>query len=447
MRPFKHFPRTVQRKLPPNHDSVRRRFIPFALAVFLNCPFVSAQWVQIGLADRGIGEIAVGSAGVFAVTCDSGRVYRTTNGGVTWVRIVDSLGTHIAVAPNGTTFMAVGDSLYRSTDAGTSWSNLHMLEQLGELYLHGILCVAVGPYGRVFSGTTNHMLQADAGKGAQTAMAISNDNGSTWTRWFNQGVAFSFKGHSVMTTGGWSGMTTGGVYHSLSFDDGLTWSEVMDNMHEHFWPPFGWCANGNIIGMLSWFMSSEGLGLAVSVDTCASLTKVSDIFPSALLALPQGGVLVGTDTSGIYLFSDDGDSLGTRNQGLTDLHIHALASDSSGYAYVGTNNGIWRRPFSELVVSVNATASQVPQELSLSQNYPNPFNPTTIIKYELPKSSEVRLSVFDVLGREVTVLVDERTDAGVHEVKFDGSNLSSGVYFYRLQAGDFTQTKRLLLLK
>ena len=80
-------------------------------------------------------------------------------------------------------------------------------------------------------------------------------------------------------------------------------------------------------------------------------------------------------------------------------------------------------------------------------NYPNPFNPSTTIKYELPKNSEVRLSVYDMLGREVSVLVNERSDAGVHEVKFDGSTLATGVYFYRLQAGDFVQSKKLVLLK
>ncbi len=83
----------------------------------------------------------------------------------------------------------------------------------------------------------------------------------------------------------------------------------------------------------------------------------------------------------------------------------------------------------------------------LYQNYPNPFNPSTTIKYELPRSSEVRLSVFDMLGREVTVLVDERREAGVHEIKFEGSALSSGVYFYRLLAGSFVETKRLILVK
>ena len=89
----------------------------------------------------------------------------------------------------------------------------------------------------------------------------------------------------------------------------------------------------------------------------------------------------------------------------------------------------------------------LPRGFAPQPNYPNRFNPSTTIKYELPRSSEVKLTVFDMLGREVSVLVDERKDAGVHEVKFDGSNLASGVYLYRLQAGDFVSTKRMLILK
>ncbi len=87
-----------------------------------------------------------------------------------------------------------------------------------------------------------------------------------------------------------------------------------------------------------------------------------------------------------------------------------------------------------------------PNGFALGQNYPNPFNPSTTIKYELPKASVVRLSVYDLLGREVSVLVDERRDAGVHQVQFDASGLASGVYLYRLQAGDFVQTRRLVLI-
>jgi hypothetical protein len=87
------------------------------------------------------------------------------------------------------------------------------------------------------------------------------------------------------------------------------------------------------------------------------------------------------------------------------------------------------------------------ERIVLYQNYPNPSNPNTTITYELPRALQVVLSVYDILGREVSVLVNDRRDAGVHEVKFDGSNLASGVYFYRIQAGSFVQTRKLLLVR
>jgi len=89
----------------------------------------------------------------------------------------------------------------------------------------------------------------------------------------------------------------------------------------------------------------------------------------------------------------------------------------------------------------------LPVNYILHQNYPNPFNPTTIIIYKLPLSSLVKIKVYDVLGREVQTLVNERQNAGYHSVVFNAGNLSGGVYFYRLQAGTYQDTKKLLLLK
>jgi hypothetical protein len=94
-----------------------------------------------------------------------------------------------------------------------------------------------------------------------------------------------------------------------------------------------------------------------------------------------------------------------------------------------------------------AQKATIPTAYALTQNYPNPFNPTTTIKFELPKSSDVKLSVYDVLGREVSMLVNEKRNAGVHEVTFDGANLASGVYIYRLTAGDYVQSKKLIVLR
>jgi len=96
------------------------------------------------------------------------------------------------------------------------------------------------------------------------------------------------------------------------------------------------------------------------------------------------------------------------------------------------------------VVGPHTTVPETPQ---LEQNYPNPFNPSSTIRYGLPHKSAVQMTVFNTLGQQVALLQNGEQEAGYHEVAFDGRGLSSGVYFYRLQAGNFVETKRLLYLK
>ncbi len=91
--------------------------------------------------------------------------------------------------------------------------------------------------------------------------------------------------------------------------------------------------------------------------------------------------------------------------------------------------------------------NKVLNEFSLSQNYPNPFNPSTVIKFSIPKTSMVNLTVYDVLGREVMTLVNDMMKPGNYNVQFDASALSSGVYFYTINAGDFADTKKMLFVK
>jgi hypothetical protein len=101
-----------------------------------------------------------------------------------------------------------------------------------------------------------------------------------------------------------------------------------------------------------------------------------------------------------------------------------------------------------MTVGVNEnTVSGVPDKFQLNQNYPNPFNPSTKITYNLPSNSVVRLKVYDVLGKKVADLVNKEQAAGFYEINFDASNLSSGVYFYRLETGSFVKTKKMLLMK
>jgi hypothetical protein len=89
----------------------------------------------------------------------------------------------------------------------------------------------------------------------------------------------------------------------------------------------------------------------------------------------------------------------------------------------------------------------VPDKFSIAQNYPNPFNPTTAIQYDLPRSSNVTLEVFDILGRKVERLVDANQQAGRYRVTWNAKDVLSGIYFYKIQAGEFSETKKMLLLK
>ena len=97
--------------------------------------------------------------------------------------------------------------------------------------------------------------------------------------------------------------------------------------------------------------------------------------------------------------------------------------------------------------SIVEVSFNAPAEFSLKQNYPNPFNPTTTINYSLPENAQVTLTVFDVLGREVTTLVNKEQESGIYNVKFDASKLNSGIYFYKLNAGTFSEVKKLILVK
>jgi len=107
------------------------------------------------------------------------------------------------------------------------------------------------------------------------------------------------------------------------------------------------------------------------------------------------------------------------------------------------------------ILGVNNNSGELPVQFSLYQNYPNPFNPTTKIKFSVPflplakgeAEGVVKLIIYDILGREVATLVNEKLSPGTYEVEWDASNYPSGVYFYKLTAGDFTQTKKMLLIK
>ena len=131
--------------------------------------------------------------------------------------------------------------------------------------------------------------------------------------------------------------------------------------------------------------------------------------------------------------------------------------DYIGVTSVGSNIvPLWMDNFSGIyqawtsnvmVIGINNNNNQLPSSYLLAQNYPNPFNPVTKIKFDIPKTGFVSLTVFDNLGREISALINENLNPGTYEADWDASNYASGVYFYRLEAGSFIETKKMLLVK
>ncbi len=164
------------------------------------------------------------------------------------------------------------------------------------------------------------------------------------------------------------------------------------------------------------------------------------------LAVSGTNLFAGTDDGGVFLSTDNGTNWAPVNSGLTSTQIVSLEI-SDGYLFAGTHNGLWKRPLSEMITSVEINPTDAPTHFSLEQNYPNPFNPATTIQYSIAHSGRTQLHIYTVLRREVATLVNTVQQPGTYSVEWDASGIPSGVYFYRLQAGTYTDTKRLTLIK
>ncbi len=206
-------------------------------------------------------------------------------------------------------------------------------------------------------------------------------------------------------------------------------------------------------------------GMVIGTDPEISLTQDSN-YSVAIFVLSNAGV--NKDSVRLHYTTDNGGTFTTLPMTLTET---INASTSSGKYTVVVPKSVTTPKFYVRAVDVsqnprtgpfNAPANlydmktgttgippgnPVPSEYVIRQNFPNPFNPVTTISYGLPRASEVRLTVFDVLGRHVATLVDGVQQFGNYAVPFDGTRLSSGTYFYRLEAGKFVETKRMMLVK
>jgi hypothetical protein len=199
----------------------------------------------------------------------------------------------------------------------------------------------------------------------------------------------------------------------------------------------------------SW--SPLGSGLSGYSSAVFALTKSDSVLIAGGSFTTAGGITAN------YIAKWDGNSWSTLGSGMNNI-VYALTVYNNELIAGGvftTAGGVSANRIAkwETATGINPVNGEKPTTFSLSQNYPNPINPTTKIKFAIPMDSRFRgndnvvLKVYNVIGKEVATLVNESLKPGTYEVEFDGSNLSSGTYFYRLQSGDFTDVKKLVLLK
>src|SRR5690606_19678322 len=167
------------------------------------------------------------------------------------------------------------------------------------------------------------------------------------------------------------------------------------------------------------------------------------------MALNGSNLYAANGTGGVWVSNNSGVNWTQRNEGFGGLNVqNVFISGSYIYAsaYTGSNHTVFRRPLSELV-GIQNISSEIPDGFSLQQNYPNPFNPSTKIKFAIPNSSFVKLAVYDMLGREVSSLVNEQLQPGTYEYEFEASGLISGVYFYKISTDNFSEVRKMILIK
>ena len=193
---------------------------------------------------------------------------------------------------------------------------------------------------------------------------------------------------------------------------------------------------GTSNGGAYWFNTNLGENRFYGIYFTSSLTGYASGDNGIILKTADGGLNWHNQTSGI---------------GGPPLYIVLFLNENTGFV-IGGNGKIKKTTNGGGPIGINKISNEIPIELKLYQNYPNPFNPVTKIRFSLTNPlkgeiQDVRLVIYDILGREISTLVNEKLSAGIYQIEFDGSQYSSGIYFYRLKHGDIVFAKKMVLIK
>jgi photosystem II stability/assembly factor-like uncharacterized protein len=401
----------------------------------------NAQWTR---QNSGTGveltDITISSGNPYIVCVgDSGVILKTTNGGQEWVckHYGGPKWNAVAFAWDARTGIVVGDSnaVAVTSDSGETWTNwdIHGMRNL--------LSVAyrIGVSSRIFIGD-------DSG-----TVTYTINGGSTWS-------TLNFSGGPV-TDIFWMGgfiltdlayVVTPNMPHFTS-DAGETWVD-------HPLPAGATALKG------CFRYAGETVFMAgyLTIDSLRpAVWKRASVFgtswESGVISPPSTGTILRDvsppSNSVSYVCGSNGFIGKTSDDGVNWSALYSGTTAQLNAVYASNTQDVFVVGDSGLILHTSTGGTSVNRSgvmqthYSLLQNYPNPFNPITIIPYELPSRSHARLAVYDILGREVSVLLDEFNEVGYHEVKFDATHFASGVYFYKLNAADFMETRKLVVIR
>lgn len=375
------------------------------------------QWVQAsnGIAtNNSIYSFTARSGNIFTGTFNTG-VYATSNIGSNWEQTSLNNKTVFSLLNSGNNVVA-GTSLsgvYYSANNGVNWTQTTLNDKI------------------VFSlaGSGNNVFAGVSGSGVY----LSTNNGINWSQTSLNNLtiySLAISGSSIFAG------TASGVY--LSTNNGSNWT-----LTAHIATTvYALLVSGTSV------FSGTSTGVYISTNNGSTWTQTALSQPIRSLTADGNNIFAGTNSNtGVYYTNNNGTSWIQKNQGFTSLTtINALFIDNN-FIFAGTQGqSVWKRSLTE-IIGIRNISSEIPSAFSLEQNYPNPFNPETKIKFSVSKSGGVKITVYDMIGREVQELVNESLKPGIYETTFNGAILNSGVYLYKITAGEFSETKRMLLIK
>lgn len=411
-----------------------------------------------------------------------GRIFKTTNGGVDWFDKSTGLrvGLQTVKFANSQIGWAVGDqyTILKTSDSGNSWTT-----QMTTLFPRRFTSLHVFDSENVWVlKDDGHLLKTSNGG---TSWNESVRPTSTAIYFVNQNLGWTIGGVQISRTtdGGVSWMVSsvpqGRLFDVYFLNEQTGWVvgekstttqfaqvfKTSDGGRTFFEQPItndiflakslnsvrfvdeqtGWAVGyeGTIIrttnGGNSW--QKVGVGNPIFPQLPITTVDLNEIF-----ILDKNNLWIAGDY-GTVLFTTDGGNTWHIDLSITFNYFSGLYFiDPNTAIFVGGGGTILKADISNLT-SVPKTKDVIATQYKLEQNYPNPFNPNTLIKYSVPQTCHVTLTVFDLLGREVITLIDEEKNPGNYEVEFKDNNYASGIYFYKLRTNKFTETKKMLLLK